>query len=220
MKSASQERKPRSDSLKPALKRVAAGTHKVVSEGDFRSSTRVSGRRTLADLDECDRSIVRLLQEDGRASNASIARTIGASEPTVRKRIERLVADQIIKVTAVVNPANSGYNVDILMGIRVKPGLALQVGGQLGKFERVLYLGYTTGRYDIIANLLFRSDEELFEFFSDTISKISGILTTESFTVMRAERVDFDWKFSTEPRSESSNGWSLKIDKGEQLNDK
>ncbi len=140
---------------------------------------------------------MRLLQEDGRISNASIARTIGASEPTVRKRIERLVSDQIIKVTAVINPANSGYSVDILMGIRTKPGLVLQVGGQLGKFEQVLYLGYTTGRFDLIANMLFRSDDELFEFFSNTISKISGIVTTESFTVMRAERVDFDWKFST-----------------------
>jgi Lrp/AsnC family transcriptional regulator for asnA, asnC and gidA len=167
-------------------------------------TARSSARRTLADIDEHDRSIIRLLQEDGRISNASIARTIGASEPTVRKRIERLVADQIMKVTAVINPANSGYSVDILMGIRTRPGLALEVGGQLGKFEQVLYLGYTTGRFDIIANMLFRSDDELFEFFSNTVSKISGIVTTESFTVMRAERVDFDWKFSTEPNRRKS----------------
>jgi len=146
-----------------------------------------------------DRQIVRLLQEDGRISNASIARAIGTSEPTVRKRIDRLVSDKIIKVTAIVNPANSGYGVDILMGIRTTPGTALQVGGQLGKYEQVLYLGYTTGRFDLIANMLFRSDEELFEFFSNTIAKISGIVATESFTVMRAERVDFDWKFSTKP---------------------
>ena len=162
------------------------------SPGELRTQTKGISHRTLADIDEQDRSIIRLLQEDGRVSNASIARTIGASEPTVRKRIERLVNDQIIKVTAVINPANSGYNVDILMGIRTKPGQSLTVGAQLGKFEQVLYLGYTTGRFDIIANMLFESDDQLFEFFSNTISKISGIVTTESFTVMRAERVDFD----------------------------
>ena len=180
------------------LGKDVAGGLAVSGKIDLRSPARGSTRRTLADVDEYDRSIVRLLQEDGRISNASIARTIGTSEPTVRKRIERLVADRIIKVTAVINPANSGYNVDILMGIRTKPGLALQVGGQLGQYEQVLYLGYTTGRFDIIANMLFRSDDELFEFFSDTVSNISGIVTTESFTVMRAERVDFDWKFSME----------------------
>lgn len=159
-------------------------------------------RRTLADLDEHDKGIIRLLQEDGRISNASIARTIGASEPTVRKRIERLVNDQIIKVTAVINPANSGYGVDVLMGIRTKPGLMASVGDQLAKFEQVSYLGYTTGRFDIIANMLFRNDEELFEFLSSSIARIEGIVTTESFTVMRAERVDFDWNFAMEGKQE------------------
>jgi len=200
----SKDRTSRSESTTRTLREVAAGSHAVTGEGDLRLTARSSARRTLADIDEHDRSIIRLLQEDGRISNASIARTIGASEPTVRKRIERLVADQIMKVTAVINPANSGYSVDILMGIRTRPGLALEVGGQLGKFEQVLYLGYTTGRFDIIANMLFRSDDELFEFFSNTVSKISGIVTTESFTVMRAERVDFDWKFSTEPNRRKS----------------
>lgn len=193
------DRELQSGSSVRTLKSVSAkGTAPSTDDNESRFIMRGPTRRTLADLDEHDRSIIRLLQEDGRVSNAAIARTIGTSEPTVRKRIERLVADQIIKVTAVVNPANSGYNVDILMGIRAEPGKALHVGGQLGKFEQVLYLGYTTGRFDIIANMLFRGDDELFAFFSDTISKISGIVSTESFSVMRAERVDFDWKFPTE----------------------
>lgn len=198
MSAPNRERGTRSESTTRTLTRVAAGGRAANGGRDTPLTERGSVRRTLADVDEHDRSIIRLLQEDGRISNASIARSIGASEPTVRKRIERLVADQIMKVTAVINPANSGYAVDILMGIRTQPGAALQVGSQLGRFEQVLYLGYTTGRFDIIANMLFRSDEELFGFFSDTVSKISGIVTTESFTVMRAERVDFDWSFSTE----------------------
>lgn len=198
MSTSSNDRGPSLNSTPRTLRKGATVGHGVAGEDNLRSTTRGLARRTLADVDEHDRSIIRLLQEDGRISNAGIARAIGASEPTVRKRIERLVTDQIMKVTAVINPANSGYSVDILMGIRTKPGHALQVGGQLGKSEQVIYLSYTTGRFDIIANMLFRSDDELFEFFSSTVSKISGILTTESFTVMRAERVDFDWNFSTE----------------------
>ncbi len=150
--------------------------------------------RTLADLDEHDKGIIRLLQEDGRISNASIARSIGTSEPTIRKRIERLVSDQIIKVTAVINPAASGYSIDVLMGIRTEPGYLTKVGSQLAKFEQVLYLGYTTGRFDILANMLFRNNDEQFEFLSSSIALIEGIVTTESFSVMKAERVDFDWE--------------------------
>src|SRR5579885_2255980 len=65
--------------------------------------------RTLSDLDEIDLRIVQLLQENGRRSNSDIARQIGVSEPTVRKRIERLVQDRIIKVVAVFNPRRTGY---------------------------------------------------------------------------------------------------------------
>lgn len=165
-----------------------------VGTGKERKDTRSHAHRTLADLDECDKGIIRLLQEDGRISNASIARSIGASEPTVRKRIERLVGEQIIRVTAVINPSASGYSIDVLMGIRTQPGYLKKVGSQLAKFEQVLYLGYTTGRFDILANMLFRNDEEQFEFLSSSIALIDGIVTTESFYVMKAERVDFDWE--------------------------
>jgi Lrp/AsnC family transcriptional regulator for asnA, asnC and gidA len=80
------------------------------------------------------------------------------------------------------------------MGIRTQPGYLKKVGSQLAKFEQVLYLGYTTGRFDILANMLFRNDEEQFEFLSSSIALIEGIVTTESFYVMKAERVDFDWE--------------------------
>ena len=42
-------------------------------------------------LDELDRSILRLLREDGRQSNAAIARAVGVSQPTVRQRLDRLI---------------------------------------------------------------------------------------------------------------------------------
>jgi len=37
-------------------------------------------------LDSVDRQIIRLLQQDGQASNVEIARQVGVSEPTVRRR--------------------------------------------------------------------------------------------------------------------------------------
>ena len=40
-------------------------------------------------MDELDRKIISLLQLDGRASNAKIAREVGVSEGTVRRRLRR-----------------------------------------------------------------------------------------------------------------------------------
>ena len=60
-------------------------------------------------MDELDRKIIALLQVDGRASNAKIAREVGVSEGTVRRRLRRLIQDDVVKVIAVPNLEKLGY---------------------------------------------------------------------------------------------------------------
>ena len=54
-------------------------------------------------MDELDRKIIALLQLDGRASNAKIAREVGVSEGTVRRRLRKLVLDDVVRIIAVPN---------------------------------------------------------------------------------------------------------------------
>ncbi|NJE47873.1 AsnC family transcriptional regulator, partial [Thermococcus sp. GR7] len=49
------------------------------------------------ELDTLDRSILRILQEDGRASYSEIARRIGVPESTVRLRVKKLVERGVIR---------------------------------------------------------------------------------------------------------------------------
>ena len=49
-------------------------------------------------MDESDREIIAILQSNGRASNAWIARRIGVSEGTVRRRLKKLIADGVIDI--------------------------------------------------------------------------------------------------------------------------
>jgi Lrp/AsnC family transcriptional regulator, regulator for asnA, asnC and gidA len=156
--------------------------------------TSSSAARTLDDLGDLDRSILRCLQEDGRTSNASMARAFGVSEPTVRNRISRLTAGGLVKVTAVVNPRTSGFACDVIIGLTCEPGRRLEVADQFGSFEQMMYLGHTTGRYDMLIELLFRNDAELFSFLTKDLPEIDGIIGTEIMHVLRAERVDFDWR--------------------------
>ncbi|KAA1299939.1 MAG: AsnC family transcriptional regulator, partial [SAR202 cluster bacterium] len=51
-------------------------------------------------MDELDGKIIAMLERDGRASNARIARDVGVSEGTVRRRLKRLINEQIINVIA------------------------------------------------------------------------------------------------------------------------
>lgn len=150
--------------------------------------------RTLDDLDATDLAILRRLQENGRLPNARIARELGLSEPTVRKRIDRMEQDDIIKVVAVLNPRKTGYASDVLIGLRTETGRLMEVGENLARDERVVYLGYIAGRHDILVEMLFRDDAELFEFLNSEMPRMGGVIGMETSHVLRTGRINYDWK--------------------------
>ena len=73
-------------------------------------------------MDETDRSIVGILEKNGRASNAMIARSVGVSEGTIRRRLKHLIREKAIVITAVPDPKWMGYDSEALIGA----GLRLQ----------------------------------------------------------------------------------------------
>lgn len=153
---------------------------------------------TLDDLDDLDAAIVVALQEDGRQSNARIARRLGVSEPTVRKRIERLIRDGFIKVTATIDPRRTPYAVDVIIAIKTRPGSALAIARELAGLEETVYVGYTTGRYDLIVEVLLRTDEDLLAFLTERLPTYDGILSTETFHVVHTGKINYDWKLPAE----------------------
>ena len=82
-------------------------------------------------MDELDRRIIHILQEDGRASNARIARDVGVSEGTVRRRLKRLIQEGVIRVAAFPDPEALGYTTEALIGIQVDPDKVDAVAGHL-----------------------------------------------------------------------------------------
>jgi Lrp/AsnC family transcriptional regulator for asnA, asnC and gidA len=148
----------------------------------------------LDDLDALDFAIINLLQTNGRMTNIEIARNIGVTEATARRRVERLTASKIIKVTAVVDPRKTGYVTDAIIGISVEPGTVLRVAAALARLPEVVYLAYTTGPYDLTLETLFRSDEDLFRFLSKELPQVKGVRSTVTFHVLRTEKTNYDWK--------------------------
>jgi DNA-binding Lrp family transcriptional regulator len=69
------------------------------------------------DIDDVDRTILYALQEDARnVPSADIAKRAGTSDSTVRKRIQRLESDGVIKgYTAHVDYQKSGYPLRMLL---------------------------------------------------------------------------------------------------------
>src|SRR5687767_13679421 len=59
---------------------------------------------TATELDAIDRCLIALLQADGRLTHAAIARRLCIPEPTVRRRLKRLLDEQAMQIVAVPNP--------------------------------------------------------------------------------------------------------------------
>jgi Lrp/AsnC family transcriptional regulator, regulator for asnA, asnC and gidA len=159
-------------------------------------------------LDQLDRAIIRLLQEDGRRSNADIARLVAASEQTVKNRIEKLITNATISVRAFVNNEKLGLHRDAVICLRVKQGALKQVGKKLAALDFVSYVGYVLGRHDIMIEVVVANDEQLYKVISEDLQAITEIDSIETWTVMRIEKSNFSWAtqlFRTTPEPDASN---------------
>ncbi len=92
------------------------------------------------------------------------------------------------------------YKTDVIIGIRLGPGHRTTAGPRIACLDNVVYAGYTTGRFDMIIEELFESEDQLFSFLSNTLGKVPGVLDTEIFGVLRTLKINYDWKLPTEPR--------------------
>ena len=132
-------------------------------------------------MDELDQRIIGLLQVDGRLSNANIARRLGVSEGTIRRRVSRLIQDDAISIAAVPNIEKLGYTTTAFIGLQVQPGKADDVADALAGLSEVHYVSVTTGSYDVFLWVGLESAEGLGEFLHTSIAAIDGVLRTETF---------------------------------------
>lgn len=132
-------------------------------------------------MDGLDTRIVDILQNDGRASNAGIAREVGVSEGTVRRRLKRLVQEEYIQVVALPDPVKMGYESQALVGVQVDPDKIDQVADDLAELSQVNWVAVTTGSYDIFAWATLQSAEALGLFLRTKVGIIPGVRRTETF---------------------------------------
>jgi Lrp/AsnC family transcriptional regulator for asnA, asnC and gidA len=132
-------------------------------------------------VDELDREIVAILQSNGRASNAWIARRIGVSEGTVRRRLKKLMADGVIDIVAVVDAEHLGYDTEALVGVQVDPDKVMEVARSLGELPESNWVAITTGTYDVFMWVTLQSADQLGTFLREKLGVIAGVRRTETF---------------------------------------
>ncbi|HEX9862977.1 MAG TPA: Lrp/AsnC family transcriptional regulator [Candidatus Bathyarchaeia archaeon] len=115
----------------------------------------------MVDLDSVDKKIITQLQKEGRATLQDMAKKVGYTSMGTKKRLQRLLKNGIIKVSALINPSALGLHPAIVM-LEMESAEAMQE--LLNRFEecpRVVQIFKTVGGYNLIALVVAETKETL-----------------------------------------------------------
>jgi Lrp/AsnC family transcriptional regulator for asnA, asnC and gidA len=149
--------------------------------------------RLSCTLDSVDRQIIRVLQQDGRTSNVEIARQVGVSEATVRKRLDRLVSEGTIRITAIPHATKLGFSTITFMTISVDLAQVGQITEQIAQVPEVRAIYLTAGETDVIVEAWFTCSDDLLRFMTQHIGPIPGIRRTTTTHVLRTIKDGSGW---------------------------
>jgi len=149
-------------------------------------------------IDKTDIEIVNLLMEDGRMSCAEISRKIGGiSERAVRYRIDRLIREGVMRVSAIANPQALGFLVVADVWIEVEADLIQQVAHKMTEYDCISYVAYSIGQTDVSVQVVAPDTSKVYRFVTEVIRKTPGVRKTTTSIVPSVLKDIYQWHIPT-----------------------
>jgi DNA-binding Lrp family transcriptional regulator len=145
-------------------------------------------------VDDTDRNIIRLLQEDSRKSFNKIAESLGIAVGTAYNRVKNLEDRGILKgYTIILDPIKLGYGLTALILIQADGRYLPEVEKELAKLDEVISIYDITGDYDVAVVARFMSRATLNNFIKSTL-KMPHVSKTVTNVVLNVVKEDFKVK--------------------------
>ena len=146
-------------------------------------------------LDDTAKAIIAELQQDGRRSYSAIARSVGLSEAAVRARVQRLVERGVMDIVAVTDPLELGFSRQAMVGVRVTTDPE-PVADALSSLAEVSYVVITAGSFDLLVEVVCRSDDHLLDVVNRRIRSLPNVSGTETFVYLKLAKQSYSWGVS------------------------
>ncbi|MCJ0868736.1 Lrp/AsnC family transcriptional regulator [Streptomyces sp. AP-93] len=135
-------------------------------------------------LDPIDRSIVRLLQADGRASIRSVAEQVHVSRANAYARINRLIDDGVIRgFTARVNHERAGQGASAYITLKIVQNSWRTVREQLRELPGAAHIALVSGDFDVLLLVHTPDNRTLRELVLTRLQSIPEVLSTRTLLV-------------------------------------
>lgn len=144
----------------------------------------------MALLDEIDRKLLALLQEDDRVPVVELGKAIGVAPSTLNDRIRRLVKQGIVTgFHAKVSPEKIGL--DLLAFVFVgwsDPRTEKDFLARIASAPEVMECHHVTGAWNYLMKVRLKTTRDLESFFSDVVKDVPGLQRTETLIVLSSAK--------------------------------
>ena len=139
-------------------------------------------------MDQLDKKIVTILQENAKITNAKLSRMIGISAPATFERVKRLETSGVItRFTAVVDPEKVGFSIMAIVSITLSlsklPSVPL-IKEKFSELEEVVECYQMAGAHDFILKVIAKDIKAYAEFMNRKLTRIQGIQSIQSSFVI------------------------------------
>jgi Lrp/AsnC family leucine-responsive transcriptional regulator len=148
----------------------------------------------IAIVDEVDRSILAVLEQHGRISNAELAAQVGLSPSPCLRRVRRLEETGVIRgYRALIDPAAIGRSLRVFVGVRLMRHARTDVAA----FERavlqlreVVSSHHVTGNYDYLLQVEVADLPAYEDFHANQLAALPGVAAVTSYVAMKTLSAD------------------------------
>jgi Lrp/AsnC family leucine-responsive transcriptional regulator len=145
-------------------------------------------------MDDVDRSILAVLEQDGRISNADLAARVGLSPSPCLRRVRRLEETGVIRgYRAQLDPVAVGRGLRVFAGVRLlRHGRTDVVAFEraVTRLPQVVHTHHVTGNYDYLLQVEVADLPAYEDFHANDLAGLPGVASVTSYVTMKTLSAD------------------------------
>jgi len=133
-------------------------------------------------VDEFDKKIISILNEDGRTSFLNISKELGVSNTMVHQRVSKLMESGVISsIRPILNEKKIGYDLSSFTGITLEKDYVHDtVIEALKKIPEITECYFIAGDFTFFLRIVAKNSDDLRKLLYEKIDKIPGVYKTIS----------------------------------------
>lgn len=136
-------------------------------------------------MDDTDKKILSELEKDSRASYTDLAKKLDLSDVAIKKRIDRLFKNGVIKSFSIaLDQAKLGRGLHAFLLVKATPAETNKASAELAKIDGVMRVMPVVGAFDLLVEVACKDVEQLHSLTEERVGSLRGILEVRPLIIV------------------------------------